>query len=56
MREFKTPAEALRNGDVLSDKRCGVLVYSIDVDADADDWSDPVMMARYGDMPDEAMA
>ncbi len=56
MREFKTPTEALRNGDVLSDKRCGVLVYSIDVDIDADDWSDPVMMASYGEMPEEAMA
>jgi hypothetical protein len=56
IREFKTPVEAMRNGDVLSDKRSGVLVYSIEVDADADDWGDPVMMAHYGELPEEAMA
>ena len=56
MREFKTPTEAMRNGDVMSDKRSGVLVYSIEVDADADDWGDPVMMANYGELPEEAMA
>lgn len=56
IRDFKTATEAERKGAYEAERHVGVLVYSLDVDADANDWGDPVMLARYGEVPEEAAA
>lgn len=54
LRQLKAKSEAERIGANSADKFAGVLVYSVDADPEFNDWGDPVMIARYGQAPDEA--
>lgn len=56
LREFKSADDAKQKGAYAAERHVGVLVYSIDADKDANDWDDPVMIANYGEVPEEAMA
>lgn len=55
MRDFKTPEEAIRAGDVASTKHGGVLVFELESDDVANLWGDPRMLASHGKVPEEAL-
>ena len=54
-RELKTPEEAIRKADVSSTKgaNIGAMAYSIEADHEFEDYSEPVVLARFGQTPDE---
>ncbi len=54
-REFKTPEEAVRRADVSSTKGAtlGALAYSIEADHEFEDYSEPVVLARFGQTPED---
>ena len=55
LRQVKKKEEAARIGAYSAGKFVGVLVYSVDADPEFNDWGDPVMIASYGQVPDEAV-
>ena len=51
MRQFKTEEAAREAGLSASRRNVGVLVYSVEGCAELDDWGDPRVLARHGDVP-----
>lgn len=53
-REFKTAEEALRRAEVSIDRGgvVGALAYTIEADHDFEDYSEPVVLGRFGRTPD----
>ena len=53
--EFKTAEEALRKAEFAIGKGAivGALAYTIDADHEFEDYSEPVVLGRLGQTPDE---
>ena len=52
-REFKTAEEAVQRAHYIAVKVVGVLAYSIDADHEHEDYSEPRILARLGETPEE---
>ena len=52
-REFKTPEEAERRAEDIAPKVAGALAYTIEADHEFEDYSEPKVLARFGDTPEE---
>lgn len=53
-RQFDTMCAAMRTADILSGSGqvAGLLVFSVEGDAEFDDWSEPRLLARRDDVPE----
>ena len=53
--EVKTPADAMRKAEFSIGKGAviGALAYSIEADHEFEDYSEPVVLGRFGQTPDE---
>lgn len=51
-RQFTTEAEARRVGERQGGKHVGLVVYSIEGDAEFDDWGEPKVLVAYGEVPE----
>jgi hypothetical protein len=54
-RQCKTAEEALRVGERLAASHVGVVVYTIEGDADFDDWGEPKVLATHGEVPENPL-
>lgn len=50
--QFATAEEAAQRAEVIASSYAGVIAYSMDVDEDAGEYSDPRVLARYGELPE----
>ncbi|MDI4663016.1 hypothetical protein K9U40_01490 [Xanthobacter autotrophicus] len=53
--EVRTSADAERIARRLAIVKAGAVAFSRDVDPESDDADPPVLIARFGQVPDEAM-
>ena len=51
-RQFKTAAEALRNGERQSASSLGVVVLQIEGGPEFEDWGEPKVLATHGEVPE----
>lgn len=52
LRQYKKPEDALRVGESAASRSAGVLVYEIEGDAEFDDWGEPKVLAKHGEVPE----
>lgn len=50
--QFKTAGEAASRAESIASSYAGVIAYSMDIDEDAGEYSDPRVLATYGDVPE----
>lgn len=50
--QFKTAGEATIRAEAIASTYAGVIAYSMDVDEVAGEYSDPRVLATYGDVPE----
>lgn len=54
--QFTREADAVQAGARASASAAGVLVYATDGEPEFDTWSEPRLIAVYGEAPEEAVA